>query len=157
MSRGVYGLTFVSEPTLVETEGPIGDLCGSTDDLGVLARYFDRIRGTAGQEIEVDHSSNDVVLERCSRSAVILVDLDIHSVRVEKEDAMGAGGTVLEVDGVVSVQVGVISDTVGIPGPESAGVIVNWQTEAVSVLAQTVDVRVCGQTGLDTDVLRLKD
>jgi len=47
----------------MESEGPIGDLRGGTDDLGVLARDFDRIRGAAGQEVEVDHSSYDVVLE----------------------------------------------------------------------------------------------
>ena len=80
---GVYGLTFVSETTLMEPEGPIGDLCGGADDLGVLTRHLDRIRGAASQEVEVDHSSDDVVLERRGRSTSILVDLYVHSVRVE--------------------------------------------------------------------------
>ena len=121
---GVYGLTFVSVPTLVESEGPIGDFRGGADDLGVLAGHLDRIRGAASQEVEVDHSSDDVVLERCSSSAGILVNLYVHSVRVEKEDAMGTGGTVLEIDGVVSVQVRAIGDTFGISGPEGAGVVI---------------------------------
>jgi hypothetical protein len=108
----------------VESEGPIRNLCGGADDLGVLARHFDRIRGTAGEEVEVDHSSDDIVFERCSRSASILVDLYVHSVRVEKEHAMRTGGTMLEVDGVVSIQVRVVGDTVGISGPEGAGIVV---------------------------------
>ena len=38
---------------------------------------------------------------------------------------MRAGGTMFEIDGVVSVQVRGIGDTIGISRPESAGVIVN--------------------------------
>ena len=123
-SGGVNGHTFVSEPALVESKGPIRDLCGSADDLGILARHLGRIRGTARQEVEVDHSSDDVVLERCSRSVGGLVDLYVHSVRVEKEHAMRAGGSVLDIDGVVSVQVRVVGNTVGISRPEGAGIIV---------------------------------
>jgi len=37
---------------------------------------------------------------------------------------MGTGGTMLEIDGMVSVQVRVVWDTVGISGPEGAGVVV---------------------------------
>ena len=64
--EGVNGLTSVSEPALMKSEGPIGDLCGSANNLGVLARHLDRIRGAARQKVEVDHSSDDVVLEGCS-------------------------------------------------------------------------------------------
>ena len=121
---GVHGLTLVSEPTLVESERPIGDLCGGADDLGVLAGHLDRIRGATSQEVEVDHSSNDVVLERCSGGAGILVNLYVHSIRIEKEDAMGTGGTMLEIDGVVSVQVRAIGNTIGISGPKGARVVI---------------------------------
>jgi len=120
----VNGHTFVSEPALVKSEGPIGDLCGSADDLGVLARHLDWVRGTARQKVEVNHSSDDVVLERCSRSVGGLVDLYVHSVRVEKEHAMRASGSMLNIDGVVPVQVRTIGNTVGIPRPEGAGIIV---------------------------------
>lgn len=85
----------------METEGPVGDLGGCADDLCVLARDLDRIRGAASQEIEVDHSSDDVVFER--RAGVRLIDLDVHSIRVEEEHAMRTGGAMLEVDRVVSV------------------------------------------------------
>ena len=122
-SEGINGLTFVSEPALVKPKGPIGDLCGSADDLGVLARHLDRIRGAARQKVEVDHSSDDVVLE-CGRGVSSLVDLYVHSVGVEKEHAMRAGGSMLEIDGVVSVQVCGIGNTVGISGPEGAGIII---------------------------------
>ena len=63
----------------METKGPIGDLCGSSNDLGVLASDFDRIRGAASQEIEVDHSSDDIILQG-GASRVGLVDFDVHSV-----------------------------------------------------------------------------
>ena len=66
----------------MESKGPVGNLCGGADDFGVLARHLDRVGGAASQEIEVDHSSNDVILERCSRSANILVDLYVHPVGV---------------------------------------------------------------------------
>jgi len=108
----------------MEPEGPIGNLCRGPDDLGILARHFDRIRGTASQEVEVDHSSDDVVLKRSSGSARILVDLDVHSVRVEKEHAVRTRGTMVKVDGVVSIQVRVVGDAVGISGPKGAGIIV---------------------------------
>ena len=108
----------------MESKGPIRDLRGGADDLGVLAGHLDRVIGAAGQEIEVDHTSDDVVLERCGGSAGILVNLYVHSVRVEKEDAMGTGGTMLEIDGVVSVQVRAIGDTIAILGPEGAGVVI---------------------------------
>ena len=122
--EGINGLTFVSKPALVKSKGPIGDLCGSADDLSILTRHLDRIRGAARQKVEVDHSSDDVVLE-CGRGISSLVDLYIHSVRVEKEHAMRAGGSMLEIDGVVSVQVCAIGDTVGISGPEGAGIIIS--------------------------------
>jgi len=37
---------------------------------------------------------------------------------------MGTGGTMLEIDGMISVQVRVVGDTVGITGPEGAGIVV---------------------------------
>jgi len=124
LKGGVYGFTFVSKPTLVESEGPIGNLCRGPDDLGILARHFDRIRNAASQKVEVDHSSDDVVLKRCSGSARILVDLDVHSVRVEKEHAVRTSGTMVEVNGVVSIQVCVVGNSIGIPGPKGAGIVV---------------------------------
>ena len=108
----------------MESEGPIGNLCWGADDFGVLARHFDRIRGAASQEVEVDHSSDDVILERRSRSTGILVDLYIHSVGVEKEHAMRTSGTMVEVDGVVPIQVRVIGDTISVSGPEGTGIVV---------------------------------
>ena len=39
---------------------------------------------------------------------------------------MGTGGAMLEVNGVVSVQIRVAGNTEGIPGPHSAGIVVCW-------------------------------
>ena len=109
----------------MEPEGPVGNLCGGANYFGVLARHFGRISGTTGQEVKIDHSSDNVIFERRGRSASIrLVDLYVHPIGVEKEHAVGTGGTMFEVDGVVPIQIRVIGDTVGISGPEGAGVVV---------------------------------
>ena len=121
--RDENGLAFVSEPTLVKSEGPIRDFCGSADNLGVLARYLDGIGGASRQKVEVNHSSDDVVLEGCSRSVGSLVDLYVHPVGIEKEHSMRASRTMVEIDGVISVQVRVIGYTVSISRPESTGIV----------------------------------
>jgi len=58
---------------------------------------------------------------------------------------MGTRLAVIEVDGVVSVQVALLRDTVRVSRPESTGVINIRETERVSVFSETVDVRICGQ------------
>lgn len=133
-------LTFVSEPALVQSKGPIGNLRGGADDFGILARHLYRIRSAASQEIEVDNSSNEIVFEGCSRGVGSLVDLYIHAIGIEQEHAVRAGGTVLEVDGVVSIQIGSVGDTVSIPGPHGAGIVFGRQTETVGVFAETIEV-----------------
>lgn len=70
---------------------------------------------------------------------------------------MGTCGSVLEVDGMVSVQVGVIRDTVSISTPEGTSIVVSGETERVSVFTQTVKVGVSREIGLDTKVLRLEN
>ena len=139
----------------MESKGPIGDLGGSADDFCVLARHLHGIRSAASKEIEVDNSSDGIVFEGCSGSG--LVDLHIHAIGIEEEHAVRTGGTMLDVDGVASVQVGVIGDTVSIPGPESAGIVVGRQTETVGVFAEAIEVRTLGEVCLYADVLRLED
>ena len=70
---------------------------------------------------------------------------------------MSTGGTVLKVNGMVSVQIRVVGNTVRIPGPHGAGIVVCRQTEAVGVFAEAVDVRVRREGSLYADVLRLED
>ena len=70
---------------------------------------------------------------------------------------MSTGGTVLEVNGVVSVQIRIVGNTVGISGPHGAGIVVGWQTEAVGVFAKAIDVGVWREGCLHADILRLED
>jgi hypothetical protein len=65
--------------------------------------------------------------------------------------------TVVHVDGVVTIQVGVLWNTVGITTPEGTGVVLIRQTQRISVLAQTVQIRVSRQPGPQSEVLVLKD
>lgn len=70
---------------------------------------------------------------------------------------MRAGGTMLEVDGMVPIQVRAVGDAISISRPEGASKVVGRQAEAVTVLAETIDVWVLGETGFDADVLWLED
>lgn len=70
---------------------------------------------------------------------------------------MTAGGTVLEIDRVISVQVAPTRDTIRISRPESARGIECGQTERVGVFAQTIDIGLVGQIGLQAKILRLED
>jgi hypothetical protein len=64
---------------------------------------------------------------------------------------------VLIVDRVVSVQVGILGDTIRVPGPESTGGVGRVETKRFGVLSKTVNVWVFGEVGLQTEVLALKD
>lgn len=57
---------------------------------------------------------------------------------------MGTRLAVIEVDGVVSVQVALLRDTVRVSGPESTGMVDIRETERVSMFSETVDVRISG-------------
>lgn len=99
----------------------------------VLTRDLGGVFLAARQEVEIEHASDCVVLQR--RLAADLVDLDVDAVRVEQEHAMRASRAVLEVDGVRAVQVRALAHSVRIPVPEGAGQVVVGKTERVGVLA----------------------
>ena len=70
---------------------------------------------------------------------------------------MGAGGTMLEVDGVVAVQVRLLRNQIRISRPESARVVVRGQAEGVGMLSEAVNVRVGGQVGFDAEISRFEN
>jgi hypothetical protein len=63
---------------------------------------------------------------------------------------------VLEVNGVVAVQVRPIRHATRITAPHRAGEVIRWEAEGVGMLAETVDVRVLREVGRQAEVLRLK-
>jgi len=58
---------------------------------------------------------------------------------------MGTRLAVIEVDGVVSVQVALLRNTIRVSRPESTGMVDSRETEGVSMFSETVDVRIGGQ------------
>lgn len=58
---------------------------------------------------------------------------------------MGTRLAVIEEDGVVSVQVALLRDTVRVSRPEGTGMVDIRETERVSMFSETVDVRIGGQ------------
>ena len=138
----------------METETPVWDFSRLTDDFGVLLGHLGGLGFMSSKEVEIQDTANDVIFQR---SSVCVVDFDVHTIRIGKEDTMSTGSTVLEIDRVVAVQVGSVRDTVGITTPEGAGVVVGGKSESVSVLTQTVKVSVGGEVSLYTEILRLED
>jgi hypothetical protein len=139
----------VSVTTLVRSKSPVGGDGGKADNLSVLRSNVGG--GRTGQEVEVEDSSNDVILQN------LIVDLDVHTVGVDKEDSVSSLLTVLIVDGVSGVQVGVLRNSIGVTVPESAGVVGGGELERGSVLSQSVDRGVLSKLGSNTYVLVLED
>jgi hypothetical protein len=69
---------------------------------------------------------------------------------------VGARGAVLEVDGMVAVQVRPILDTTHITAPHYTNVVIHRESECIGVLAETIDVRVLWEVGSESEVLRLR-
>lgn len=99
----------ISISAVVVAKTPVWHHGGQTRDFGILLR--DSYWSWSSDEIEVQHTSEGVVLQVLVL-AVGVVNLDIHAIGVEEEDAMAARGPVLVVDGVVSVQVSTGRDCV---------------------------------------------
>ncbi|KAL2278986.1 hypothetical protein FJTKL_14124 [Diaporthe vaccinii] len=108
----------IAVAALVIPKTPVRHHSRQAGDLGVLARGVQRAR--ASDEVEVEDAAERVVLE---------------------EDAMSAGGAaVLEVDRVVSVQVGTVGNSIRVLGPQRADVVGGVEAEGVRVLAQAAQI-----------------
>ena len=88
----------------MQPKAPIRHLRRRAHHLRILPRHGRRVRLTAREEVKVEHPADDIVLQR--RRAVGVVELDVHAVGVEEEDAVCAGWAMLLVDGVRTVEVG---------------------------------------------------
>lgn len=120
-----------------------------SNNLGVLSR--DILGGRTGHEVKVEDTSDDVVLQDT------VVNLDIHTIGVQQENSMGTGLTVLKVDGVRSVKVGVVGNSEGITVPQGSGEVGGGELEGLSVLSKSIDVGVLRSLGGKTNVLILED
>jgi hypothetical protein len=87
---------------LMESETPVGHHSRETGKSRIL---YGHILGTGtGQEIKVNNTTKGIVLEEL---AVRVVNLNIHTLRTSKKDAMSTVFTsVVKVDGVGAVEVG---------------------------------------------------
>lgn len=144
----------VAVAAVVVAQSPVGLHGGGSGDGAVLLDGFDG--GLAGEEVEVEDAAEGVVLEVLGALGV-LVDHDVHAVRVYEEHAVGARRAVVQVEGVRAVQVGVVGDAEAVLVPERADVLVRLEVEGIRVLAESVQVGVGGQLGAQAQVLRLED
>ncbi len=135
----------VSKPPVGRHQRGLRDFCILDSDIA---------RGRTGNEVEVEDAADDVVLEVL---AALVVDVDVHSIRVEEEHSVRAVLPVVKVDRMSTVQVLALWCPVGIPGVDCAGVVGRVEHERVAVLAQAVQMRVLGQMCLEIDILALKD
>lgn len=136
-------ITVVTEAALVEAERPVRNLRRFTNNIGILTCHLGRVVLVSCKEVEIEDTANDIILERRA-SALSVVDFDIYTIRVREEDTMCARRAVLVVDRVVPVQVRTLRDAVCVARPERARVVVRRQAEAVGMLAEAVQIRVCG-------------
>ena len=65
----------------MQSERPVRDLSRDAYNFRVLPRHLRRIGLASGEEVEVQDTSDHVVLES-RRGALGVIDLDIHTVRV---------------------------------------------------------------------------
>lgn len=139
----------------MEPEAPIWHHGGLADDVAVLPSNVDWAR--ASKDVEIDDPSDHVVFEILPRG--IAANVEIHTIAVQHEDPMGLTGAlaVLEVDGVVSVEVGSWRDQVGISRPQCANVVSSWATERVGVFSKSIDIRITRKRSAKSDILGLEN
>ena len=97
-------LTVIAKATLVKPKGPVRHFSRQPNNLGILTCDLGRITLAASEEIKVQHPANDIILERRSPRARV-GNLNIHTVGVEEEHAVGACCAVFKVNRVISIEV----------------------------------------------------
>ena len=70
---------------------------------------------------------------------------------------MSTGGSLLQVERVSSVEIGVAGNAIAVLVPHRADVVGRLKTQGIRMLAQAVQVRVRRQAGPEAEVLRLED
>ena len=69
---------------------------------------------------------------------------------------MGTALSLLEIEGVSAVEVGVVGQSVAVLVPHCANVVLGLEPQRIRVLAQAVEIGVLGQAGPKAQVLRLE-
>ena len=121
-------------------------------DFGVLSGDISWRRSS--NEVEVQDTSNDVVLEVLTTS---VVNEDVHAIGVQQENTMRSVASVVEVDGVRSVEVLALRGTIGISGVDGPCVVGAVEHEVVGVLTETVQVRLLWEMSLEIHILAFED
>ena len=74
---------------------------------------------------------------------------------------MGASGAVVDVDGVITIEIRVLRNTERVPAPEgpnkSLATIIGVEAEGVRVLSESIYIGGLGEGGLQTEVLVFED
>jgi hypothetical protein len=115
----------------MEPQSPVRLHGRKSDNLSILPTDLNRTRSS--DEVEVQHTTQTVILQILPLFR--LINKNIHSIRVQKEDSMGARSPMLEIDGMVTVEVRAVGDAVAVLGPEGADVVCRVEAEGVRVLA----------------------
>ena len=127
-SLGDIKHVLIAIATLVEAEAPVRLHGRQTNYLGVLLRHLNR--AWTRHEIEIQNPAQGVVLQILTRLCS-LVDHHIHAVGVQKEDAMCSGRPVLEIDGVVAVEISTVRNPIGILGPQSTDIVCGVESKRI--------------------------
>lgn len=137
--------------TLMESKAPIRHHCGLANDVTVLPSDVDWAR--AGKDVEIDDPSDHVVLEILPGR--VAVDIEIHTVAIQHENTMSLGVVlaVLEVNWVVSIEVGSWRDQVCISRPQCANVVSCRASERIGIFSKSIDIRIIRKRSAKLDIL----
>lgn len=137
--------------TLMKSKAPIWHHDGLANDVAVLPSDINWAR--ASQDVEIDDPSNHVVFEVLPSG--IAVDVKIHTIAVQHENAVSFASalSVLEINRVVSVEVGSGRDQVRISRPECTGVVSSSASESVGIFSESIDIRIIRKRCAKSDIL----
>lgn len=149
VSRGLYGCQNTYPKSPITLHGR------KANDFSILSTGL--LGRRPGQEVEVENATNDVILE-VLLAIVGFVELDIHAIGVQQEDGMRTRlAAVVVVHRMGPVQVAVRRNSVRIASPQGTGVVRGFQTHGISVLSETVEIRVLRKPGTEIQILGLEN
>jgi hypothetical protein len=138
VDRFSYGKSvLIAISAVVEAEAPVRHHDWQSYNFGILLR--DSNRGGSSNKVEVQNSSKSIVLQVLIL-AVSVIDLDVHAVRVKEEHSMRACSPMLEIHGMVAIEVGAIGNGICILRPQSPDIVCSIQTERVRMLTQPIEI-----------------
>jgi hypothetical protein len=106
------------------------------------------------QEVEIKDTAQNVVFQVC---AISIIDLHIHSIGIEQENAVSAiTSTVIVVHRMIAIEIRSRRDTVRISIPNRARVVCGVEHERVSVLPETIQAWRIGKMSPEAHILALE-